>query len=165
MLKVVSKKFNQEGYSDVQAQSHKAYTHLLEVQEQVHVHLRDDFKAVEKQAIVDYKKALETYLCFLRQKANKERWIDKRRLQYKNLSSIHQRQKKDNKVYAIQDSTGQWVYEEQQIKDSFVKFYQDLLGTCDNRCGIKQEIINEGNVLNEEHQRLLNYQFTANDFK
>lgn len=69
-------------------------------------------------------------------------------------------------VYAIQDRNGVWQTEDQLVQDSFVGFYQGLLGEkLENICAIKSQIIAKGVVLSAEQQLLLNCNFTRGDVK
>lgn len=139
---------------------------MLTMQDKAHECIRDNTHIVaERQAVAEYKKAQEIYLCFLRQKA-KERWIDKGDENTKVFHQSIRARRTCNKIYAIQKNTGEWVHEEEQIKDAFVQFYKDLLGThMEDRCGVKQEIMNEGMVLNEEQKRTLCRPVTTEDVK
>lgn len=106
MLKTRLKKFNQEGYSDVQVQAHKAFTHMMTMQDKAHECISDSTHIVaERQAVAEYKKAQEIYLSFLRQKA-KERWIDKGDDNTKLFHQSIRERRTCNKIYAIQKNTG-----------------------------------------------------------
>lgn len=92
------------------------------IQDKAHSHAHDEMCMMdEKHDTERYKHAKEKYLSFLRQKA-KEGWIDKGD---DNTRVFHQSIKARwhmNKIYAVQDSVGSWLHEDQF-------FYQGLLGT------------------------------------
>ncbi|XP_048502961.1 uncharacterized protein LOC125498736 [Beta vulgaris subsp. vulgaris] len=156
IMKAELKKFNREGFSDIQAQAHHAYNQMIMKQNIAHEQLREVASIEEeRKATEDYKRAQARYLSFLKQKA-KERWIEKGDDNTKLFHQSIKARRQQNKIYAILDNGGQWLNEEHQIKEDFVSFYDGLLGTkMGERCTIHQQIIRRGHVLSDEQQSLL----------
>lgn len=141
----------------------------MEIRDQLHACPRNiDLASAEKEAMMEYRKAHEAYMSFLRQKA-KERWIssgdDNTKLFYQSIKA----RRVENKIYAIQDGNGDWVIRDdrdEKVKIAFVDFYKGLLGTkMQNRCSVKTQVINEGMTLTDEQQNLLTCNFSAEDVK
>ncbi|XP_048491131.1 uncharacterized protein LOC125492556 [Beta vulgaris subsp. vulgaris] len=142
IMKAELKKFNREGFSDIQAQAHHAYNQMIMKQNIAHEQLREVASIEEeRKATEDSKRAQARYLSFLKQKA-KERWIEKGDDNTKLFHQSIKARRQQNKIYAILDNEGQWLNEEHQIKEAFVSFYDGKLGTkMGERCTIHQQII------------------------
>lgn len=114
------------------------------------MHIRDGTCIdAERRATEDYKKAKERYISFLKLKT-KEGWIEKGDDNTKIFHQSIKARRQMNKIYAIQDTTGTWMHEEQQIKEAFVSYYQGILGTkMSGRCNVKHQVITEGPVISE----------------
>ena len=165
-LKLELKWLNKQGFSDIQVNAYQAEQQMLQAQEQMHRNLGDSSLVdAEKKATECYKKAQAMYVSFLKQKA-KDRWIC---LGDENTKLFHQSikaRRTQNKIYAIQDSQGKWVYEGKEVDDAFVKYYKELLGVnMGDRCGVKAQIIQKGAVLIDEQQELLKCNFSDDEIK
>lgn len=104
-------------------------------------------------------------MSFLKQKT-KEGWIEKGDHNSKLFHQSIKAKRYMNKTYAIQDTGGNWIHEEQQVKEDFVYYYEGLVGTrMGDRCNIKQHVVREGPLISGEQQRLLQCNFTTKDVK
>lgn len=127
-LKMELKLLNKQGFSDIQVTAYQAEQQMLHAQEQMHTNPSDSSLAdLEKQASEVYKKAQAMYVSFLKQKA-KDRWTcmgdDNTKLFHQSIKA----KRTQNKIYAIQDSQGQWVYEGKMVDAAFVNFIRSYWG-------------------------------------
>ena len=127
-LKGELKKINREGFLDIQIRATQAYQDLIHIQNLMHTDPGNTkYSKKEKAATEEYRRTLDTYLSFLRQKS-KATWIDKgddnTRLFHQSIKA----RRYANKIHSIRDGSGEWVNTGEKVDEAFVKYYTELLG-------------------------------------
>ncbi|KAL2894253.1 hypothetical protein RDABS01_010162 [Bienertia sinuspersici] len=160
------KELNNSGYCSIQAEEVKAFNELIQIQEHLHQNPLD-IAAMEKerQAQQMYKAKNKAYISFLKQKA-KIQWIRDGDENSALFHSIIKRRRLHNNVYAIKDLQGNWQDTPVGVEQTFVNYYQELLGQkMEGRWEVKREIVQQGPVLNDQQQERLITTFTDEDIK
>lgn len=148
MLKQDFKKLNNEGFSDIQAVSLKAYHDLLGLQEKLQNNPHDaDIASQKKQAGIAYRKAHQNYVSFLQQKAKVE-WLiegdDNTHLFHQSLRM----RRVQNRINSIHNLNGVWKTEPKDVNAAFLDYYMQLLGTeMTDRKNVHSSVVANGQDL------------------
>ncbi|XP_056688152.1 uncharacterized protein [Spinacia oleracea] len=136
-LKLLKKEFhklNKEAFSEIHARDTTALGDLVETQQQLHQNpMNDDLRVTEREkAKVDWLTTGD----------------ENTRMFHQSLKEIRQK----NAIYSIIDSNGAWKDDPMEVKNDFLEYYMQLLGTTPpSKTHVKPKIIAMGPVINENH--------------
>lgn len=102
---------------------------------------------------------------FLQQKAKID-WITNGDENTQIFHQILKYREQKNAIYSIIDGDGIWRDDHSEMKNAFLSFYKQLLGsTMASRKHVNQRIVDMGPVLTEEHHLMLRRNITAEEVK
>ena len=164
--KEAPKILNKEGFQHIHIADAAAYQKLIECQKEIQQNPNNITNSdVELQAAEEYKKVHSQYVSFLKQKV-KLAWAkdgdENSRLFHQSIKA----RKCQNIMYNIHEKEGNWMETQDGIKDAFLKYYTELLGTArrQRRC-IERRIVEAGVILSEAQKEELLRQVTAAEVK
>ncbi|XP_057248205.1 uncharacterized protein LOC130590190 [Beta vulgaris subsp. vulgaris] len=165
-VKGALKKLNREGFDEIQSKELIALKAYKALQDQLHQNPSDtELADKERDAGYEYNRVHKQYMAFLAQKA-KLAWC---KGGDENSAIFHQSikaRRMQNTIYAIHDDQGVWHDEVQSVNESFLRFYQNLLGrTMEDRIPVQKEVIEMGPRLTAEHIARLEAEYTREEVK
>ncbi|XP_048496446.1 uncharacterized protein LOC125495695 [Beta vulgaris subsp. vulgaris] len=166
MVKAALKNLNKIGFHDVQVDNSIAYHAMIDAQKEMHNHLGQiAYSEAEQLATRQYQVKHQIYTEYLKQKAKLE-WI---KHGDENTAVFHQSiraRRIQNQLYTITDAHGVWKDNAQGVEVAFIDYYQKLLGTNHvNRRHVFQEIVQTGPMITDEHRRVMNAPYIAEEVK
>ncbi|XP_010682147.2 uncharacterized protein LOC104897036 [Beta vulgaris subsp. vulgaris] len=165
LLKPELTNLKKEEFGKVSVQDAITYQEMIQAQQK----LQEDvcnIELAEKERIckLRYKEAHKHYVAFLSQKA-KIKWIEGGDENTRILHQSIKMRRIHNRINMVQNGEGEWVSSANEVKDAFLNFYQDLLGSSENVTGMEQAIIEKGKVITMEQTLALSLEFTAEEIK
>ncbi|XP_074314256.1 uncharacterized protein LOC141649465 [Silene latifolia] len=164
-LKGRLKELNKECYSDVENSAILAEKEVINIQGKL---IQDPLNAEliqeEITGLKSFKELNDARQSYLRQKA-KAQWMED---EDANSTYFHGAIKKRcsmNKVTQIEYYNGHNCTTSQSIRDAFLNYYQELLGTSKPTEMVRQQVLNSGKCCTEAHKEILNKPVTNEEIK
>ncbi|XP_074267046.1 uncharacterized protein LOC141590348 [Silene latifolia] len=154
-LKVHLRQFNKDHFADIENAAALALRNLEDIQ----TNLIDDpsnqqMLNMETHAAEEYKKLQADCTSLLSQKA-KLAWSKDRDFNSKYFHGVIRSRVLRNQVLCVKDSKGQEHSAPQAVKDAFLKYYKELLGTAVHTDKVNFQIIKRGKVCDAGLQDIL----------
>uniref|UniRef100_A0A803QQW6 Reverse transcriptase domain-containing protein n=1 Tax=Cannabis sativa TaxID=3483 RepID=A0A803QQW6_CANSA len=165
-LKLVLKKINREGFSEIHKADMVTKDDLITAQEELSKNPQSlTLIKTEQEASKKYNEVHKAYSMFLSQKA-KINWAT---FGDKNSAYFHASLKFrriHNQIVSIEDEHGTWQDSPEGVQKAFLGYYEALLGTSmQNRRKVLKSVVNLGPKITEAHKSTLVADYTEKEVK
>ena len=165
-LKLMLKNLNISKFSNIENVTDEAHNVLTGLQGQIYNDPGNvDLLGREKEAREKYEEMNKSRMSFLRQKMMQD-WLKGGDTNITYFHACLKKRRAHNQIHGIQNTRGEWVDTQESLENAFLQFYESLTWTTQiDRRKVSRTIVNEGQVLNEEHQSSLSMQFNVEDVR